>query len=278
MKSRKICLTCNSKSRNLVARNTKKSPRWVINAKLTHAGPEKVPSKSSPKGSTVKLVFRLPKDSFWKSKIVWWAATPRSLCDAWKKPNVPDIAYQAKRGWPNKGLLQKKNGKGYLKCMCPQPYREGNVLWPRHIHFFRVDDKNQILTDEVRTIGAWPGTGDDRSLTHIHGKPIRNCCFVTPQDVSKVFRSRNGKKYFLLNALGNHEQLFPNMNESRQLSCRYNEKRKLKSIQKKIGVHPVIVFCRNKTCNAASKLINNLEVSNIFYMPAGIDGFFESSH
>jgi len=285
MGGQKLCLACGDMAEGgAPSANTEGEAKWVEVAGLNHAGPSRVPERETPEGATLEIQFK-SNDAFWNhdGTFVWWAATPRPLSDAHMDPSPPPDAYNAAgtSPWPNSGKVRKSEDDTItIQLLAPQPYLEEGSLWPRHVHFMQSPDGNIVDPSSVFTVGAWPSHHEKDYKCHCISSScegVRSCSIVDPVEVKNVLQNGAHKEnYWRINATGEKDKTLFECGNFIALSHEASEG-EIRDAVKDIGTSPVVVYCANPTCNAASKLIRKLMhlglCSNLFYMPAGYSGF-----
>jgi len=284
-----MCLACDTVDDNdIPIVDTKGKAVWVGQQGLSHAGPADVPTKKVD-NPTLRVRFHAPTTDFWNSTgtFVWWAAKPRDLVDAWQRHLTPWDAYSATgdNAWPNSGVVEKSLA-GYIdiSCLAPQPYLEKGLLSARHMHIMAVVD-GVVDTSQTTTVGVWPSSHLDKKFNFKVGhlksaKSHYGCCCVDPAKVQSVLRHGKHKdRYFRIDATGSNERLWDGGNDGNVFSVHHTNAtdEKLLEIGHEIGTSPVVVYCAHPECTAASTLMSRLQhlgqCRNVFYMPAGFQGY-----
>jgi len=278
----RMCLACDPVHDNVPIVDTTGEAAWVGRQGLSHAGPATLPTKhvSNP---TLRVRFRAPQNTFWNKSgtFVWWAAQPRDLSDAWQPHPKPWEAYRATGGnvWPNSGVVKKVDGFINVSCLAPQSYLEEGLLSVRHMHFMAVVN-GAIDTLQTMTVGVWPShhLGKDFEVGHLKSATSHDgCCCVDPSKVQGVLqRGQRKDLYFRIDATGSNKTLWEGGNVFSVHHTKATDEELLK-IGREIGTSPVVVYCAHPECTAASTLMSRLQhlgqCRNVFYMPAGFQGY-----
>lgn len=295
-----LCLSCVQlpSPSSFVAATEGEAAKWVqVTPGITHAGPATVPPRKTPDGATLQITFRVNTDegSFWHSsgdepqKLVWWGALPRDLREAAMCASSPAAAYGATEDynsaskWPNSGTCEvSDDGTVTVQCLAPQSYREEGRRWTRHLHFMRVVGETVDASD-VRTVPVWPTHfhGDTYRCEHVEGMSHRGCCIVTREHVASVLDDIEidpfRQKYWFVDATASGQDIFRAGAADRFCDLDHEEAgdEELRAVGEKIGDDPVVIYCANPKCSAATHLIERLGrlnlCPNFFYMPEGYE-------
>lgn len=290
----RLCLSCEESPARGPVPQANIAPgshaNWVSDNGLAHAGPSAVPASPSPPNASLVLKFAC-EGSFWEptahentdpnanevshdDRFVWWAALPRRLEAAHEPPLSPFEAYGAAVGWPNKGFARMQGTTMRIELQAPQPYEEETGVWPRHVHFMRVFRDGRVDSSRAFTVGVRPSHhSQGYACHHLEGAHHATCCIVTPEQVRGL---RNPELYWFIDATGTGQRLSERFHNFVSLSHRSSDESILKSVAP-IGSSPVVVYCANPRCTAASVLLEKLMrlgvCPNVFYMPEGFQGY-----
>jgi len=257
-----LCLTCSPTSTYYSKVQFKAD--WVT--EQDHAGPAVIPTSKGPSGASLRLRFRVPPELANQRQVVWWGANPVALPDAHQPSNPPADAYDMPK-WSNSGCVTVDNEIVEVCCRAPQPYKEGDRRWPRHIHLMGVDG-GSVNPAQTFTVGVWPsaqGELADYTCEHLEGADHAQCMIVSFNQVKAC------PDVCTVDATGQGHNIF----ESEKFHSVKHDSPDMERVGKDIGDSPVVVFCANPTCNAARKLIHAWQVRNLcpnyFYMHEGYD-------
>ena len=244
-----ICLDCILKSQN-----TRSVPLWQKKEGQDSLLPKIIrddiynPKKSElkkehPKLTTNKTKLKLETDKpdTW---IFYWAANSS------EDPTDIVTEKRAYNTYTNHGLVKTdKEGNAELVLNCPQPYKIGNVTYPRHVHYtFLLENiwSEQIHSTVVMCIIDYKQMEkivDDKShyilnaldKDTFHIPNSLNLYYDELEDMSKKERKKHLKDFFL-----KHTKKYP----------------KLVEIPRK--QLPIVVYCANSKCDASHKLTRYL--------------------
>ena len=278
--TKRTCITCTAKGVN-----KDKVPLWskkdglysmlpkILNCEDTYNPNKQDLQSEEPEivGTKVEAPLDIQETNRW---VFYWAAEAGAALEG-DLPEDPATSYGDES---NRGLVKTdKDGHALLTLNCPKLYKEGDQLYPRHVHY-------TVLTDE----DVW--------ATNIGTLEIM--CKL-PLDVMKDIAKQ--KTYMILNALSQEsydEKHIPNSvlchHESlegltkqkkdnilkRLLKDQLSEFPKLKEFVDKSGSIkeiPIIVYCAHSECEASSKLADHLYdcgYYNVMEYPGGLKEWF----
>lgn len=252
-----LCLTC-SKS-DVLRTKSKGTAKWVQTQSHSHPGPSMSPSHDitpPPYGADLLIIHDLPK-SFAGSRILWWGATPRSIKNANIIPSAPE-AYDVDNDYPNSGVIRvAPNGTLALVCQSPQPYREEERVYPRHIHFRAERSGGRRWSKTVFTLAAYPAIASTYEAFPVG--PPEGCSFVSLQDVKE-----NLDDIWMVSAI-------PGKRWRQDKDLNIDDG--VESIASQVGDQPVVVYCAGPHCTAAETLVLRLTeqgVANVFVFQGGL--------
>lgn len=288
----RLCLKCAPGS--LVAAQIKgnNTATWVRNAGRSDPVPTRFPQPSKARATRqnpaadLVLVFRINAQAP-KTPLLWWAAMPRVLPLATESVDAA-TAYDIAHDIPNAGVVRVgPGGRVTIKLMTPQPYVEEGVQWPRHAHYVlpRADGVDAWDKSRVYTVAAWPGA-HDAVVVHKLAPPrwlgmseMRG--FVSPEVVRACWKLPIARvcalaKSGVLRVTG--ARFDPNLDLRLSYDASDREVGELADHLAVLGI-PAVVYCANSQCPAAAVLTHRLlatgRVANLFYMDAGLDGWYE---
>ena len=244
-----LCLDCILKSQN-----TRSVPLWQKNEGNDSLLPEIIRDdlynplktdlqKEHPKLTKYKTKLKLETDkpSTW---IFYWAANssedPKNIVSEKRAYNT----------YTNHGLIKTdKEGNAELILNCPQPYKIGNITYPRHVHY-------TFLLENI-----WS--------EQIHSTVVM--CSINYRQMETIV---DNKSHFIVNALDNDTFHIPNSlnlhydtleDMSRKERKKYLKDFFLKHTKKypelvkiKRKQLPIVVYCANTSCGASHKLTRYL--------------------
>ena len=245
------------------------------NYSLNNTSLKEVPVKLSDSALSLKL--KLGTDASDKY-VFFWAATEQSRennCEI----NSDENAYG---DYENHGM-KKTDDKGNvtIQLNCPQPYKDSNQTYCRHVHY--------ILESSEKT---W-----------LPLKTIRLICSVSIEELGKAIKNKDTLVICALPAttFNKHKQITGALNlpidELGKLSDKVKDDKimefltlniksypKLNKLvkSKKLDIRdvPIITYCANKKCDASKKLLDALykcKVNNTKEWHDGLEGWNESS-
>ena len=264
----KLCVAC--KSSKILNTKIEKDAKWIndfnkLNSRIgapIHTEIYKLSKQSNfpesyPKEADMQVV--IPNNNNKLQKIYFFASSSVSLLSA--ASGVLCNAERAYGKYKNSGVV-KKNKKQFIVRLCsPQPYLDNNILYPRHLHYFDVNNPNKIYTTSC--------VPDHNLVTPIIKTDLctdLNSMFLC---FEKAFMG-NHMNITCINALkpevgpvfSNEKNIFHELSLD-------NIQKMLKNIKKH---QPLIVYCYKPDCNAAVKLlekITDLGYNNTFYYKGG---------
>ena len=154
MQTKRTCLTCTSKGVN-----KDETPLWskknglysmlpkVLNCTDTYNAVKNDLKETSPKISGTKLTVEttIQEKDTW---VFYWAAEAGMALDG-DTPDDPATSYGDES---NHGVCQSDaDGLVTMVLNCPKLYKEGDTLYPRHVHY-SVLTKDKVWTTQIGTV------------------------------------------------------------------------------------------------------------------------------
>jgi len=203
-----------------------------------------------------KLIDNQVKYPTW---IYFWAAKKRQYHRI-KYPYAPD-AYD---NFQNSGLVQTdKKGKTTFYLHNPEIYHVNGKVYSPHIHFtYLKDDKTWEI--DAFTISIVPKIKLDTF------KRLVDSAKYIVLNASNIYSNKTIKKTHSL-PYNSNQDINDYINK-----LIINKYHKIKKSKLQLQESPIIVYCKNKKCKAANKLIRrlqNLSYINLIYFPGGIDKY-----
>ncbi len=157
----KLCLSCKKKvfnSRNIIMESNPRPVTWKkkIGLKTKFPGDRVIDltkpnlRRRVPRNPTHSVEIDLGQEiaNRW---VLYYAAEPAPRTLKNKKQSAPE-AY--KKEFRNQGLTRTdKNGRALLTVRCPQSYKEGGKVYPRHVHFMLAKKNNLSWNKALFTVG-----------------------------------------------------------------------------------------------------------------------------
>ena len=113
-------------------------------------------------------------------KILYWGADNVPLVHA-NHINPQKEAYP--KSYKNHGFCKvRKDNKICFRISCPQTYREGKILWPRHIHFVVQDKNKDQWKDEMYTVLSLPVQLDKLTSKKLKYLGVYTSCMQIKKD------------------------------------------------------------------------------------------------
>lgn len=271
----KLCLQCQpNKNKSSKLQNITGTAKWIQDNPNLHGLPpnRKPPSHKvfSPINSTVKIQVKVPMK---EGKVLFWGAKARGVYN--NRVKAIDAYIKDRRNnnynYVNTGIGKIKNHVLTIKCQAPRPYYEKGIFWTPHVHFVCAKN-NKEWNKKSYTIPAVPFHTNKYKMTCI--KQSNRCSFMTPKQVYTLW-----DRFIKINSLpieyrGIEKKGKPGLALHIPYTTRLGV---IKKFAKKIKNKAVLLYCYDKSCRAASDLIQKLlqvGIVNIYYMPSGIKGWY----
>ena len=275
--TKRTCITCTAKgvSKDKVPLWSKKDGVYSMLPKILNCSDRYNPNKTELNEETPDIVgqelsftLEIEESDRW---VFYWAAEPGSSLEG----DIPDEPAESYGDESNRGLVKTDSqGNATITLNCPKLYKEGDTVYPRHVHYTVLTDENVWST----TIGTY----------EIH-------CKVDYDFVKKV---TSKKTYLILNALNQEEYDKNHIPTSilcdpssldgvskqkktgiltRLFKENLGELPKVKNIMTTTGdikQIPIIVYCAHSKCKASEGLIDILYSCgfyNVVEYPGGIE-------
>lgn len=274
----KLCLTCDKPvddlTEDLFSHDEKVIPEWYKkignysllpppinrNPKYNLYGKKNI-KESYPSGYDTKL--KVNNNEFTpdtkKTWVFYWVARSRNYHKtSYQQPE------QAYGDFYNCGLTRvDQNGDITFRFDNPYPYQYNNVKYPPHLHFVYL-----------KSSGLW----EDKCNTMI----------ITPDiDLSDFKYMISSDKYFVINAIPEEAKL-PIIYNTVRIAFNTDLDQINKIISENIDSHlvkkhgkiqnvPIVIYCKNKDCNASDLLIEKLRklgYVNLLKFSGGIEKYY----
>ena len=261
----KLCLTC--EPGNMIRSQTGGGvvANWIQEQGRLSAIPPNAPPPDhppyNPEDATLSVSVTVGGPS---RKMLWWGATPRSICEP------PKHAGRAYGFYTNMGIAQVDDD-GVLKfyAQAPQAYLEEGVLWPPHFHFAERDAAG--WDTKVQTVAGYPGHSEIHKVKGLARVYAEKSSVLTPDQVRKhraslIVVNALPMQYDNIDLPGAVHMHVPHNADPTEISKAANE----------IGIWPYVVYCEKPSCGAGVDLIAKLVQQgavNVYYMPAGRQGW-----
>tara|TARA_Y100000389_G_scaffold195238_1_gene226380 strand:- start:20149 stop:21009 length:861 start_codon:yes stop_codon:yes gene_type:complete len=192
------------------------------------------------------------------NRVLYWAADPCEIGGVLKSPECSYGQYE------NMGVaIKNKDGSFTFRLQSPSPYISKKKVWQRHLHFVNLDklDENGVIF----TIPCFPQHNKKISTRCVHFENqsmyLDYSGFVKAKmlGIKRICAIPEEYKIFEDDLVVLHDA---NIIDTSNISK--NE--------------PLVIYCANKTCEAAKNLIQRLAdlgYFNVYYFPDGFDGAFK---
>jgi len=216
---------------------------------------------------STKVLMESNKRNTW---VFYWAAT-RS-----KDPSHIMSERDAYGSNTNHGILKTDdNGDAEFVLNCPQPYKAGNITYPRHVHYtFLTDD--DIWNENINSMVV---------LCHIDYEQMDKISQKKSHMIINALPEEEYEKNHIPNSINLYYKELSEMNkiERKHFLKRYIKKNidkysKLEALvnSKKLKLKeiPIVTYCYNKKCNASFKLTEYLieaDFVNVIEYSGGIE-------
>ena len=267
----KLCHTCSSNDTFFTMSSIEDIPKDL---KGCHFPVNKSPKSikiSYPVKSDIEVTV-LDTDIRKGTKIFYWAAKGKPLKEASKIDNLKKSYCENNKNYGC--CIVKDKGKIVFKIISPQCYKEGNKIWPKHLHFV-VESGDSWDLENIYTVLAVPSHSHELETKKLRYGGV----YITPETVKRTWK--NGD-YYMVYALSKKNLSLVDIEKYRDLNhLHIDHESKIISIPSKIKKStPLVVYCARESCNAAKKLIVRLAdkgYENLFYMPDGMMEFSKES-
>ena len=284
---KRTCLTCSSKkNKHNVSKWMKEEgiytmlPRALTCEDKYNAHKNALKEETPPiKDTQLDVELKIEEGDSW---VFYWASEPLDLKDLSPVKDAKE-AYNGYGNENNRGLV-KTDEKGNAKLIlnCPDVYRDEGNLYPRHVHYSVLDSDNNWS----ETIGT---------LEVICKFPYEVMKHIV-ESKNKVIINALPPEEFEKRHIPNSVNLYYKELEGKDKRFRYRKVKSLiKSTLKKPVMYPpikeflddkehrttdvpIIVYCLNKGCPSAEKLVDLIYDSgfmNVIMYPGGTEEWFE---
>ena len=216
---------------------------------------------------STKVLMESNKRNTW---VFYWAATRG------KDPSHIMSERDAYGSNTNHGILKTDdNGDAEFVLNCPQPYKAGNITYPRHVHYtFLTDD--DIWNENINSMVV---------LCHIDYEQMDKISQTKSHMIINALPEEEYEKNHIPNSINLYYKELSEMNkiERKHFLKRYVKKNidkysKLEALvnSKKLKLKeiPIVTYCYNKKCNASFKLTEYLieaDFVNVIEYSGGIE-------
>ena len=270
----KVCLNCkvleqNTRNVPLFAKREGEKSLLPTIIRLDKYNPKGVLQEEFPTLTdlSTKVLMESNKRNTW---VFYWAAT-RS-----KDPSHIMSERDAYGSNTNHGILKSDdNGDTEFVLNCPQPYRAGNITYPRHVHYTFLTDDN-IWNENINSMVV---------LCHIDYEQMNKISQTKSHMIINALPEEEYEKNHIPNSINLYYKELSEMNkiERKHFLKRYVKKNidkysKLEALvnSKKLKLKeiPIVTYCYNKKCNASFKLTEYLieaDFVNVIEYSGGIE-------